>query len=58
MMNSWVIIALALVAWGIIDSLLHFIKDIIVAKHVSNNLEVLGAICALEEDENEEEVEE
>ena len=57
-MNSWVIVLLALVAWGIIDSLLRFIEDVIVAKHVSNNLEVLGAMCALAEDENEEEVEE
>ena len=57
-MNSLAIIIIALCGYGIVISFFRLIKDIVVAKHVANNLEMLGAICALEEDENEEEVEE
>lgn len=57
-MNTLAIIIIALCGYGIVISFFRLIKDIVVAKHVANNLEILGAICALEEDENEEEVEE
>lgn len=52
-MSTWAIIIIALCGYGIVISFFHLIKDIVVAKHVANNLEILGAMLATEIEEEE-----
>lgn len=52
-MSTWAIIVIAICACGVIKSFFHLIKDIIVAKHVANNLEILGAMLGTEIEEEE-----
>jgi hypothetical protein len=56
-MSTWAIIVIALCVCVMVNSFFQLIKDIVVAKHVADNLAMLAAICETEEDE-EEEVEE
>lgn len=56
-MSTWAIIVIAICASVIINSFFHLIKDIIVAKHVADNLAILSAILDIEiEDEETEHV--
>ena len=55
-MSTWAIIIIALCGYGIVISFFRLIKDIIVAKHVANNLEILGAIFESGIDEETEHV--
>lgn len=56
-MNTWAIIIIALCGYGIVISFFRLIKDIIVAKHVADNLAILSAILDIEiEDEETEHV--
>lgn len=57
-MNGWVIIALALVGAAVITKILNFIRDLVVAKHVANNLAILSAILETEIEDEEETTEE
>lgn len=53
-LNSWVIIVIVIGVCVILNSFFHLIKDIIVAKHVAENLEILSAIISEEDNEEEE----
>ena len=55
-MSGLTIIALGIIASIVIANILDFIKDIVVAKHVANNLQILEAIVESEINDEEEEV--